>query len=455
MKWLILIVVLGLLPVGIGWLRANQRHLPRVMVALGILPFVTGSLHLIIAPISWAMWPGFVKGLEISLIDAMSVALILSAPRSKRIAHLRWPIGIYTVIVLISATQTNVPMPTYFYAWQLLRVMLLVTAVAVSCRDPRVPQALVLGLVLGLTYQAFMSLKEHAGGALQAAGTFGHQNQLGMLTHFVVFPSLAILLATKKVKWMWLGPLSGMAVAILTASRATIGLAGGGFVLLLLLSILRRPTSRKTTVAITGVVALAIAAPLALGSLGARFNKAPIDGDYDERAAFERAAKAMLHDHPLGVGGNHYVIVANTMGYSDRAGVAPTYNSRGAHVHNAYLLSAAETGYAGFIAFTTMMLWPIVVAMRCAWRFRRDPRGEVLLGLSVTLTIAALHSMYEWISVTYNTQYMYALAVGLIAGIAQQMGFWAAPKRRARATPAPPLDDKHDTEDVPPTPQPA
>lgn len=433
MKWVALLAVLALLPAAIGWLRANQRYLPRVMIALGIMQFVTGLLHLTIAPISWAYWPGYVKGLELSLIDAFAVALILSAPPRARVAHLRWPIALYALVVLISATQTTVPLPTIFYAWQLLRMILLITAVAISCRDERVPHALVLGLVLGLAFQAVMSLKDHLGGALQAGGTFGHQNLLGMLTHFVVFPSLAILLATKKVKWMWLGPLAGMAVAILTASRATIGLAAAGFVLLLAISILRRATPRKTTVAISGVVALAIAAPLALSSLGARFDKEPLAGDYDERAAFERSAKAMMHDHPLGVGANHYVIVANSEGYSERAGVAAIFGSRSAHVHNAYLLSGAETGYAGMTAFAMMLLWPIVVALRCAWRFRRDPRGDVLLGLAVTLVIVSLHSFYEWIFVTYNTEYMYALAVGLIAGLAQQMGYWGKPRGTARA----------------------
>lgn len=443
MKWVALLVVMALLPAAIGWLRVNQRHLPRVMVALGIMEFVGGLLHLTIAPISWAYWPGYVKGMELSLIDAFSVVLILSAPPRARVAHLRWPMIVYLLVVLVSATQTSVPMSTLFVVWQLLRMILLITAVAISCRDERTPHALALGLALGMAFQAVMSVKDHLGGAIQAGGTFGHQNQLGMLTHFVVFPSLAILLATRKVKWMWLGPLSGMAVAILTASRATIGLAAAGFVLLLVISILRRATSRKTTVAISGVIALVIAAPLALGALGARFDKHPLGDDYDERAAFERSAKAMMHDHPMGVGANNYVIVANSAGYSDRAGVAPIFSSRSAHVHNAYLLSGAETGYVGMVAFATMLLWPIVVALRCAWRFRRDPRGDILLGLAVTLIIVSLHSFYEWIFVTYNTEYMYALAVGLIAGIARQMGYWGKPRGARRAPPpAPPETDE-------------
>jgi O-antigen ligase len=440
MKWIAILVVMALLPAAIGWMRNNPQQLPRVMIALGLAPFFSGLLHLTASPIAWPGWPGFNKGLELSIVDAMAIVLIAAAPPRARVAHLRWPIGVFAILVLLSATQTDVPTPTLFYAWQLGRVALLATAVAIACRDPRAPAALLKGLIFGLAYQALMSINERAHGVVQAAGTFGHQNLLGMITHFVVFPSLAVLLATKKVKWMWLGPVAGGIIAILAASRATLGLSAAGVVLVLGLSLLRRSTARKRKVAALGLVGLAIAAPLAMATLGARFEKAPLESGYDERAAFERAAKAMLHDYPLGVGANHYVIVANTLGYSERAGVAPVFGSRSAHVHNLYLLTAAETGYAGFVAIILMMVVPIVTALRCAWRFRNDPRGELLVGAAVAVTIAALHSMYEWIFVYAVVQYLYAMMVGLIAGLGQQMGYWA-PARRRRAAPPPSGDD--------------
>lgn len=452
MKWIVILVVLGLLPGAVGWLRNNPRELPKVMFALGVLQFVGGLLHLTVAPISWAYWPGFAKGVELSLVDAIAVALILAAPARARVAHLRWPILFYILCVLVSMTQADEPQAAFFYAWQLARMALMVTAVAITCRDPRVPPALIRGLIFGMAFQAIMSLNERLHGATQAAGTLGHQNTLGMMTHFVVFPSLAILLATKKEKWMWLGPVAGGLIAIMTASRATLGLAGAGVVLLLTLSIARRPTARKRAVAVTGVIALALAAPLAMLTLGERFKEAPL-GSYDERAAFERAAKAMLHDHPLGVGANQYVLVANIKGYSSRAGVIPTFGSRAAHVHNAYLLAGAETGYAGFAAIILMLVWPAIVALRCSWRYKRDPRGELLLGLATALLIVALHSKFEWIFVTASVQYFYALIAGMIAGVAQQMGYWTKARRRTGRRP-----DAPDAEaETPPVavPQPA
>ena len=53
-------------------------------------------------------------------------------------------------------------------------------------------------------------------------------------------------------------------------------------------------------------------------------------------------------------------------------------------------------------------------------------------GIATALIVVALHSKYEWIFVTTGLEYFYALAVGMIAGIAQQMGYWA-PRRRGPA----------------------
>ena len=57
-------------------------------------------------------------------------------------------------------------------------------------------------------------------------------------------------------------------------------------------------------------------------------------GDYDERAAFIRAATMMLSDHPFGVGANQFAEVAIIDGYYQKAGVAPNRGSMTAQVHN-------------------------------------------------------------------------------------------------------------------------
>jgi O-antigen ligase len=251
---------------------------------------------------------------------------------------------------------------------------------------------------------------------------------LGLATHFVAYPALAVLLASKR-GWVPLaGAGLGVLVAILTASRATIGLVGAGYALTIVLSCARMMTARKTAAAVFALVGLAAATPLAIMSLDRRYEAigSPSQG-YDERAAFEKAALLILDENPFGIGPNQYVTVANSQGYSARAGVAWNSGSRAAHVHNTFLLVAAETGYVGLITFAVLVLRALWVGLRGAFRFRKDPRGELLLGVGVGLLMAIVHSFYEWVLVLSPLQFLMGINMGLIAGLAMNLGYW---KRR-------------------------
>ena len=431
MKWLFLAAIFGLVPVLTGWLRTNRRNAPILWTTVGLLPLITAPLHLYVAPISWAMWPGYVKGIEVSLLDAVALAICLSAGRDLRQVRMRTPLVLYLCVVAFAVPFSDVPM-----GGAVLRLAVRAHVPAVhGCRGRLPGRACPPGDRERTGDRAGDPSPDRGGrnmrgGVLQTGGSFGHQNQLGMLSHFAIYPALALLLAGRKGWVPWMGPLAGVAIAIFTASRATIGLAGLGFALMFAVSALRHPTSRKFALMGGGLIVLTIAAPLAYTTLERRFAAAPLSGDYDERAAFVKAAWMMIDDHPTGVGPNQYVVAANVQGYSSRAGVIPSFGSRGANVHNAYLLAGAETGYPGMVAFALMLIWPIVVAFRAAWRNRRDPNGELLIGVGVALIVVAFHSWFEWIFVTFHTQYMFAIACGLIAGIAQQTGYWRKPVRR-------------------------
>ena len=260
------------------------------------------------------------------------------------------------------------------------------------------------------------------------------QNLLGLVSHFVVFPFFALLLRGRSG---WLPAavvLAGILIEALTTSRATLALAGFGFATLLMLSVVRRVSSRKMLVLLVGAAFTAIIAPLVLSSFDQRkFVNDQAESDYD-RDSFLRVAAMILSDHPLGIGSNHYLMIANAEGYEDAAGVLP--NSRTSIVHNVYWLVATETGYLGLIAFLILLLHPLTAAFLCGWRTPGDPRGDLLLGLGVALLTVYIHSFYEWIFVRPETQYMFVLEVGLVAGLAQQIGYWRRPYRKLLARPS-------------------
>src|SRR5208282_6154782 len=247
-------------------------------------------------------------------------------------------------------------------AWQLARMFLVYAAVAKGCStDRRVVPALLTGMAIGLSFEACNAIwQRFALGILQPGGSFGHENFLGLVSHFVVFPWVALLYAGEHGWRPVIGPLAGLVVAVLTVSRATVGLAAGGYVGLFGLSVLRKWTPRKAVLMVGGVVALGVLAPIVVASFEKRFGPGPRDS-YDERAAFARAAEMIIADNPFGIGANSYVVIANTENYNFKAGVAQVIGSDSANVHNIYLLVTAESGYIGLVTFVLMLAQPLIV----------------------------------------------------------------------------------------------
>ena len=150
------------------------------------------------------------------------------------------------------------------------------------------------------------------------------------------------------------------------------------------------------------------------------------------------AARMIIADHPLGVGPNQYLIVANLGGYSERAGVAWNYANRSAPVHNSYLLVWAELGLIGLIGLITMLASTIIVGLSAMRRLAWDERSELMIGLIATLIVVSAHIAFEWLIVTNYVHYLLAMSmgalVGIIATLRQRSGWHAARQEQVAAT---------------------
>jgi O-antigen ligase len=423
----LIILLAAILPL-CGWLRRNPHETPKLWVLVGFLPFVMSTFHSYLAIVSSPDWPGYIKGVEVSVLDVLALTLYLSLPGDRRPLPFRYAMALYFLATVLSAFDAAVPTAALFYSCQVARIFLLYAIVAKACADPRVAPAILAGMGAGIIMEAgYTILQRFALGITQTSGTFIHQNSLGLVSHFVIFPYFALLLAGRRG---WMVPtvvLSGAIIEVLTTSRGTVAIAGMGYAAVFILSAVRQWTPRKAVVLSIGVLALAILVPLAISSFEQRFaDGLPGDeyGGYDERAAYKVAAAKMLEDHPLGVGANHFTFAANVGGYYDAAGVANVFSSRAGNVHNIYWLILAETGYAGLITFVILLIRTLTVAFRCGWRYRGDERGDLMLGFGVALLAVYIHSNLEWIFITFQAQYMWALGLGLVSGLAQQLGYW-------------------------------
>jgi O-antigen ligase len=394
---------------------------------IGFLPFVLNSFHLDMAAIAWEGWPSYVKGVRFSVLDALALALYFSLPSAPRPLPFRLSMVLYFLAVLLSTICAEWPEVTLFYSWQLARMFLVYAVVARACADPCVAFAILKGMAVGIVMEAGIASWQRFGlGIFQATGSFDHQNLLGMMSQFVTYPYFALLLAGRGGRLSGATILSSCVVAMLSVSRATIGLVIFGFAVVFTFSAVQQWTTRKVLVLLIGVATVAVLTPLVLSAIEGRRDNA-VDQSDAARTELNSEAMMILSDYPFGIGANQYVIVAQKEGYR-KVG-----SEWGAPVHNTYLLVAAETGYVGLITFVIFLFCPLALAFRCGWRNRRDLRGQLMLGLGVALLSVYIQSFYEWVFLDFAPQYMFALELGLVAGLAQQLGYWRHP--RPRGTP--------------------
>lgn len=436
MKWAALILFIV---VAIGLTHALRRDPRAALVAaflLGLLPFVMDSGNLIVAPYALPMWPGFVKGWEVGLIDAVAIACLIGIPRTHSRLPFRYVLLLYIAAVTVSvlwAPNFNIALS---YPIQLARMFLVFAAVARLCSSPLGLKATLQGLFLGLSFQAAVAVWAKAGGAIQTGGTFEHQNTLGYVTHLAFLPAFGLLLSGLWTRWAVVGLISGAIVITLTVSRATLGFAAIGLIVTYILSASAHWTKRKGMVALATVALIALSSPVILSTFEQRF--AAKGGSFtnvdEERDAFARAAKMMIADHPFGVGPNHYVLLANTKGYSHQAGVIWNSGSRSAHVHNSFLLVQAETGFLGLFTMLLLLGTALTTSVRQAFKGRRSALADVLIGISGGLCALILHSFYEWAFVTYQAQYMLAISLGMTVGIIKQLNSSATARDRKTST---------------------
>jgi hypothetical protein len=425
-KWIGLAVLLAAAISLIPTMRTNTRAVQVGCALLGFVPFVMDSFHFTIAPISWA-WTGIVTGLQLTVLDALALSLYFAHRNERYSVPFRLAFAFYLFTTLLSALVAYVPQATLFYSWQVARVIFVYVVVARLCADPLYVSALLKGMGAGLLLQIPVTLWQRFGlGLLQASGTTVHQNELGMMSHFVTLPFFALLLSGRAGRLPLVVVPAGLIVELLTASRATLGLSILGYSIVFVLSAMRKWTSRKAMVLVVAVAIGAAATPVALSAIANR-GANDAEGSDTSRSALIDAASMMLSDHPMGIGANNFVLVGNQDGYYARAGVPWVMSI--AMVHNAYWLVVTETGYLGLVAFITCIFSPMILAFRSGLRNSDDVRGELLIGLGTALLIVYLHAQFEFMFVSAAVQYIYVTVIGLVSGLAMQLGYW----RKGRA----------------------
>jgi O-antigen ligase len=432
-KWIFLLALFIGTPALAGLLRSQPRYIVQTCFVLGATMFFLAP-RLWAAPVAWPLWPGLARGIEISFVDAISIALIASTKSVRIPLSLKLAFGIYCLGVLVSTFVAYQWIPATFYAWQLFRTVLLFVAVARVCATvEEAPVALLSGLGAGLMIEAIYIIYQYLTSSPRPGGSLGHPNFIGLSLDFVVFPVVALLLGTRRTYWPAATAAAGLIIAVLGGSRATMGLVAIGVILTVILSLYQQKTSRKNAFAGMLAMLLIASAPAMLWAANRRTEAAKASSDY-ERSAMKRAARMIISDHPFGVGANQYVLVANTGGYSQRAGVAWNVDNRAAAVHSTYFLVTAEMGFLGLAGFVATLLSIMALGFRLMRRHVPGEYGELVPGLLATMIVAVAHISYEFVFMDFVLHYLFAISAGLLVAIAARSRS-AAKVGAARAVP--------------------
>ena len=420
MKW---VFILGLIlgtPALAALLRASPRLIVPTCFLLGVGIFMVGP-RLWAAPIAWPYWPGFVRGIYVSFIDAIAVALIASTSSARVPTVVKLAFALYCFGLVISTATAEVGlMPIAFYAWQLFRTALLFVAICrVSATVKGSPIALIAGLSLGVIVEALVVSYQFSKGIPRPGGTFNNANYMGLGLDYVAFPALALMLGTRRLFWPGLTGLAAVVIAVCGGSRATLALVAAGIPLTVLLSVLHRRSMRKSAFAGLTILLLLVSTPLLIWGATQRSQEVLNSSD-QMRQAMTLSAKMIIADYPLGIGANQYVPFANTRGYNERAGVPWTEDNRVVPVHNTYYLGAAEMGIIGLTGLVSLLGSFILVGFRLLGRHWGEANDELVPGLLAAMVITAVHISVEFVAMDSLIHSLFAIAAGLLVGLRVQ-----------------------------------
>jgi hypothetical protein len=365
---------------------------------MSFLPFLQSSLHLYMALISWRDWPGYVKGLEFSVVDLLALIIYCSLPRKSPGFLFLIPMALYFITSVSSVAVATFPEAALFYPWQLARMFFLFLVVFRGvCTDEEALPSLLKGIAAGVILEGGVCLwQKLIIGVVQTPGTYIHQNLLGIVMHFSVLPFFAILLKGNRGWLPGLVVLVGLLVDVLTTSRGTVGLVAVGVVAIFALSAFRVWTRRKSAIMVLGLFAMGLYLPVAIWTFEQRFVSGDETLSEDEmRVRYKEVAQVMLSDHPMGVGANHFTFIGNVSGYFGAIGGVLTTYGRDGNVHNAYWLVATETGYLGLLSFGILLTVPAVASLVGGLRRANRLEGDLLIGLRIAIYLVTKLSVEE------------------------------------------------------------
>lgn len=439
-----LIVLVTLIPVFI--LGATISYRLRELAFFGMV--ASGVILIDVNFLGEYWYRGTARGVEISFVDLLGWAVLVSSVVAPRYPGRRWlwPAGLglmglyflYCTFSVVSGDQQLIDL------WELEKVfrgLIILMAGAAFVRTRRELGILVLALAASVGLESIYAFKQRfISGMYRVPGTLDHANSLSMYM-CVAGP---VLLAAALADWSkWLRWCCGVACALAAVNvLLTLSRAGLPIFALMLTGVALACTSweitRRKLLVFFAVTACAGGLLLKSWDLiearyaSASFTEEYLDENSEGRGVYWRWAFAIVEDHPMGVGLNAWShAVSKTYGprlgfsYEDYDDIKsspekadlPSFRYA-APAHSLAALTLGELGYPGLFLFGLVWLrWFQMGATFLGRRLNSDPMHRMGIGFLFGAGGMFLQSVTEW---TYRQQtnlFMFHLMMGALAAL--------------------------------------
>jgi O-antigen ligase len=415
---MIAVVFLGIGP-GLGFYLKGRDTARRVLLGFMAWWLVRPPGDFTLMLYSIEKYRGHAKGFEFNYIEALAMALSLSAYLEKRKDFKILPPGLWVWIAWVVVCCTSFvsainPLYVWMPAFKFIKMALVFVGIFHAVHDVRDVRAIMRGFSIALILQLLVCLYfRYVQGAYRVIGWFEHQNPMAMWSYLVALPILGLALSQQTgIKDFLLHVLafgSAGLVVLLTVSRASLAAFAIGTILVVGLSFLQGVTVRRSVFSVVLAVGGAAAMAMALDTFMERMHGAGDDlPENDLRWALNNQSAAMLADHPLtGIGWNNFGLANSRPDGEKYSAILEDWErNRGRAIYpeqfmanplteSLYWLLLAENGYLGFSMFLLFLLFTLWFAVRGVIRYWKGPLGLFLLGMLAALVLTYLQGRVE------------------------------------------------------------
>jgi hypothetical protein len=401
--------------------------------------------------VSRDFYRGTTRGIEFSLVDILSISLLLGTLIMPRKGQSRafWPasFGLMLIFFLYCCINVGMADPHLFGLFELakmVRGMTIFLAVAFFVRSEREVKLLLWALATIICWEGVQALKQRVLWHMERVpGTVDDSNSLSVL--LVTTVAMFVAGINSRVPTL-LKLLCGAAIAaaglamLLTLSRAGI---------IILCFILLAATFITMSYKLTTTKFVVVATVLVFGSgagykmwpeIKARFAETNIEVEYGNnrrlgRGYYIKIARAIVDDKFFGVGLNNWSycvsgVYGPLLGYKfvhyRGTDVEPSYkippgsnvdDAQAAPAHSLAALTAGELGIPGLILFA--LLWIRWFQMAFVFLLKRtsDPMRRIGVGIFFGLCGIFLQSLTEWVFRHSPIYYTIHILLGVLASI--------------------------------------